>query len=191
MISPQQLAHVVLRTGQKDVLTTWYLEVLGARLQQDAGNTSFLTFDAEHHRIAIVEMPDAVKPARSSSGLAHMAFTFKDLGDLLNQFDHLRNEGIEPFWSVNHGTTASLYYRDPDGNVVELQADNFPTSEEGAAYLRSDRFVDNPIGVVFDPEAFLGRVRAGVLPAELAAELATVSGDPAGPPGSGWATARS
>lgn len=191
MISPQQLAHVVLKSGQKESLTAWYLEVLGARLQQDAGDTSFLTFDDEHHRIAIVHVPDATSPSPRSAGMAHMAFTFGDLGDLLHKFDELRSKGIEPFWSVNHGTTASLYYRDPDENIVELQSDNFPTSEEGAAYLRSDHFVANPIGVVFDPDASLARLRAGESPAELAAELATVSGAPARPPGSRNAAERS
>jgi len=32
---------------------------------------------------------------------------------------------------VNHRPTTSMYYRDPDGNRVELQIDNFPTAKEG------------------------------------------------------------
>ena len=29
----------------------------------------------------------------------------------------------------------SMYYRDPDGNRVELQIDNFATAEEGQAWM--------------------------------------------------------
>jgi hypothetical protein len=33
--------------------------------------------------------------------------------------------GVEPAFSLDHGMTMSLYYKDPGGNFVELQNDNF------------------------------------------------------------------
>jgi catechol-2,3-dioxygenase len=41
----------------------------------------------------------------------------------------LKGAGITPFVSVNHGLTTSFYYRDPDGNGVELQIDNLEPSQ--------------------------------------------------------------
>ena len=84
-----------------------------------------------------------------------------DLGDLLYTFERLRRVGIEPFWCINHGPTTSMYYKDPDGNKVELQVDNFPSTEETNRWMRSGEFAANPIGVVFDPDELAARYRAG------------------------------
>jgi hypothetical protein len=62
-----------------------------------------------------------------------------------------------------------MYYRDPDGNRVELQVDNFATAAEGEAWMKSAAFADNPIGVEFEPDDLHARFRAGVPVAELLA----------------------
>jgi hypothetical protein len=51
----------------------------------------------------------------------------------------------------------SLYYTDPDGNRMELQVDAC-SAEEGKAFLAA---TDNPVGVMFDPEALVARWRGG------------------------------
>ena len=45
----------------------------------------------------------------------------------------LAGDSIKPYWCINHGLTTSLYYHDPDDNAVELQVDNFASSEEADA----------------------------------------------------------
>ena len=60
-----------------------------------------------------------------------------------------------------------MYYRDPDGNRVELQIDNFATAKEGEDWLRTPAFDENPIGVTYDPDRLVERFRAGVRVAEL------------------------
>ena len=54
-----------------------------------------------------------------------------------------------------------MYYEDPDGTEVETQVDNFDTAEEGMHYIEGESFAENPIGVDFDPEEFVKRVRSG------------------------------
>jgi catechol-2,3-dioxygenase len=184
MPKPQKLAHVVLKSGQKDVMTKWYCRVLDAHVQFEDEMASFLTYDDEHHRIAIAQVDGAERPSRKATGLSHIAFTFGALTDLLTAYDELAQDGISPVWSVNHGTTTSLYYADPDKNLVELQVDNFASAEEGNEYLRSPQFSSNPIGVRFAPDEYVARWRAGESPSDLAAELARVEGEPIGPPGS-------
>jgi hypothetical protein len=66
-------------------------------------------------------------------------------------------------------TTGKLYYQDPDGNKVELQIDNFATVEEGTAFMKSDSFTKNPLGVVFDPTEFIHRRTLGEEVANLVA----------------------
>lgn len=64
-------------------------------------------------------------------------------------------------WCVNHGPTTSFYYKDPDGNKIEAQVDNFDTVEEAAAFFYTPEFAENPIGVDFDPEELIRRLRTG------------------------------
>jgi hypothetical protein len=93
--------------------------------------------------------------------LSHVAFTYAGLDDLLENFERLQGVSIEPTSAINHGTTTSLYYADPDRNQIELQVDNFGTTEEGVAFMESESFARNPIGVPVDPAALLARLRAG------------------------------
>ena len=49
--------------------------------------------------------------------------------------------------------TFSYYYRDPDGNHVELQVDNFGDWAKSSAYMReSPEFHEDPIGQFVDPD---------------------------------------
>jgi hypothetical protein len=67
-------------------------------------------------------------------------------------------------WCINHGPTLSMYYRDPDGNPVELQIDLFNTLEATNAWFAQSDFATNPIGVKFDPEEVIHRNRADESP---------------------------
>jgi hypothetical protein len=102
--------------------------------------------------------PDDEAPNR---GLSHVAFTYASIGELLENYRRLKHDGILPLFSINHGTTNSLYYADPDGNRIELQVDNFATIQEGTAYMRSEAFSRNPVGLPIDPDEMLARQRRG------------------------------
>jgi catechol-2,3-dioxygenase len=160
-IAPVKLAHIVRRTARFDEMLQWYLTVLGAEVAHSDGMLAFLTYDDEHHRIAIAGIPGLEDQPQLTAGTDHVAFTYADLGDLLYTYVRLKAEGIAPYWCVNHGPTTSLYYKDPDGNRVELQVDNFPTADETNRWIRSGEFAANPIGIVFDPDELLARYRAG------------------------------
>jgi catechol-2,3-dioxygenase len=60
-----------------------------------------------------------------------------------------------------------MYFKDPEGNRVELQVDNFPDAESLNAWFRSGAFALNPIGVAFDPEKLLARWQNGDPESEL------------------------
>lgn len=159
-LSPLHLAHVVRRTSRLDEMVRWYVSVLGARVVHADGMLSFLTYDDEHHRIAIASIPGLEDQPPMAAGTDHIAFTFANLGDLLQTYTRLRSEGIEPFWCINHGPTVSMYYKDPDGNRVELQVDTLPTAEAIQTWMESGEFAANPIGVVFDPDDLVARYLA-------------------------------
>jgi hypothetical protein len=54
-----------------------------------------------------------------------------------------------------------MYFADPDGNQMEFQVDAFETNEEANTFMY-DRFSANPIGVEYDPNDWLIRLRSGV-----------------------------
>ena len=161
VVKPRQLAHVVRRTSRFEEMVHWYCTVHGAEVVHSDGMLAFLTNDEEHHRIAIAGIPGLPEQPPMAAGTDHIAFTYGDLGDLLQTYRRLKAAGIEPFWCINHGPTTSLYYKDPDGSRVELQVDNLPTAEAIDGWMRTGQFAANPIGVVFDPEVLVARYEAG------------------------------
>lgn len=120
VVSPVKLAHVVLRSNNMDRLTDWYITFLGGKLQLRNPAIAFLTYDDEHHRIAVLNMPECENKVRNSAGLEHIAFTFGSLRELLTAYRQRLElpEPIKPVWCVNHRITTSIYYKDPDGNLL-------------------------------------------------------------------------
>jgi catechol-2,3-dioxygenase len=161
VVAPRSLAHIVRRTARFEELVKWYEVVLGATVVHSDGMLAFLTYDDEHHRIAIAQIPGIPDQPAMAAGTDHVAFTHADLGDLLYTYARLKREGIEPYWCINHGPTTSMYYKDPDGSRIEFQVDNFASAAEASAWMRRSEFAANPIGVVFDPDDLLARYEAG------------------------------
>src|SRR5215475_1923928 len=96
-IKPIQLAHIVRRTTRFEAMLTWYRTVLGAEVVHSDAMLAFLSYDAEHHRIAIAQIPGLEEQSPTAAGTDHVAFTYGDLGDLLQTYSRLKSEGIEPF----------------------------------------------------------------------------------------------
>ncbi|MFI1379631.1 VOC family protein [Embleya sp. NPDC020886] len=156
MAANQRLAHVVLQTNRKDEMCAWYCRVLGAHVVHRTDQVTFLTFDEEHHRLALIGAPiELTERTPLTVGMQHAAYTFGSLTDLLDRYVELREAGIRPHVCVAHGPTTSLYYRDPDGNLVELQIDVFATTAQVNEYLAGPEFTADPIGPAFDPERLL------------------------------------
>ena len=179
MGSTPRLAHVVLQTAQPDVLCEWYCTVLEGHVVYAGHGLTFVTFDEEHHRIAFLPLSGAADPrSPRTPGLHHVAFTFDDLDGLLERYERLREHGIRPAAPVQHGVTTSLYYRDPDGNHVEMQIDNFDTPDAATAYMEGPEYDADPIGPAFDVDRMLSAHRAGTPLSELITRAWALSGPP-------------
>jgi catechol 2,3-dioxygenase-like lactoylglutathione lyase family enzyme len=180
---PTKLSHIVLRSGRVDEMRDWYVKALSARVvfQQEGGMGCGLTFDEEHHRIAIIGMPPGdvekqnalgdlfaqIDKRRQMSGLEHVSFTFDGLGQLFANYRRLIGEGIFPVLCVNHGPVMSMYYLDPDGNNVELQTDTMPM-DQAFEFMYGPQFAENSIGAPYDPEELCEMYEKGVPLAEIA-----------------------
>lgn len=57
-----------------------------------------------------------------------------------------------------------MYYRDPDGNKLELQVDNFDDPDEANTFMSGSLYDENPIGTDYDPEEFAREILGKALP---------------------------
>lgn len=180
-----KLAHVVYRTRQMAAMIAWYRTVLGAEIVYANPALAFLAFDEEHHRIALADLaviaPDGSGTAQAPVGVDHVAYEVPSLRALLEAWEDLKAKGIAPYWCVNHGISASLYYADPDGNQIEFSVDCFASKAECSAYFASAAIGENPVGTEYDPAEWLARLRAGesaaaLLAMDLAAPVSPIRG---------------
>ena len=146
--------HFNLKTTRLQEMIDWYATVVGAEVnfRDDVG--AWLTNDAANHRIALLAFPGFVDdPDKDTrTGLHHSAFEYDSFEDLNASYLRLRDAGITPDICLDHGMTFSYYYKDPDGNYVELQCDVFGDWAKSAEWMRtSPDFAANPIGVFVDP----------------------------------------
>jgi catechol-2,3-dioxygenase len=159
--SPSMLAHVVLRTANFKTMVDYYKKFLGAEASYENEILSFLRYDEEHHRIAIIGLPGTPDKIKDSAGMDHVAFAFETLDDLALTYRQRKEHGIVPSICVNHGPTTSMYYTDPDGNRIETQVDNFDNAEAANEFMASEAFSINPVGTDFDPEDLIKRLERG------------------------------
>lgn len=164
-ISPSSIGHFGLRTRPEgfDAMVQWHLDFFSGRIVLQNKNAAFIAYDYEHHRLVIVQDEKHVAPVdkRTASGVYHIAFTLDSLADLAAKYEALKALGVEPHWPVNHGMSTSMYYFDPDGNELELQVNNFDTAEEALAFMATEEYARNPIGVDIEIDDWLRRVKSG------------------------------
>jgi catechol-2,3-dioxygenase len=165
-IRPAKFVHVVYRTRRFEQMLRWYQTVFDAKVQHQNPALAFLTYDDEHHRFAFANL-DILQPGgteadrRGLIGVDHVAYTYASLHDLFENYAQLKAQGITPYWCIHHGITVSMYYADPDGNQMEFQVDSYGSNEEANAFMGGPHFAANPIGVEYDPEDWLAKLRAG------------------------------
>src|SRR5271163_3858541 len=162
-IAPSKFAHVVYRTHRFDELLDWYIKVFNARVQHRDERLAFLTYDDEHHRFAFINLGPATeeRPRRDDDvGVHHVAYTWRNLAELIATYKRLKALGIVPARPIRHGLTLSMYYQDPDKNMMEFQIDLM--DPEGAdAFMKGPAFAANPVGERFDPDELAARFDAG------------------------------
>jgi catechol 2,3-dioxygenase-like lactoylglutathione lyase family enzyme len=117
-----QLTHVGMFVRDLDAMTEFYTQVVGLTIS-DRGDIPgdrkivFLSNDPdEHHQFVLVSgQPDSeIKPAQQVS------FLVDTLDDVRTMHDRVKAAGMEVLATTTHGNAWSVYFRDPDGNRVEI-----------------------------------------------------------------------
>ena len=146
--------HANLKTTKLQDMIDWYSTVVGSQVlfQNELG--AWMSNDAANHRIALMAFPGFTDDPEKENhtGLHHTAFEYESFEQLNDSYLRLAEAGIVPDACLDHGMTFSYYYRDPDGNNVELQCDNFGDWAKSSAFMREGpEFHADPIGQFVDP----------------------------------------
>jgi len=173
---PNALVHVSLGTDRNfEKMVDFYMNFFNChpvnyrdkRTADGAGGrAAFISFDVRDHRFAILERKGG-QHAKGRAGIAHMAFQYDSLADLVKLYRQVKSWGL-PYFShtINHGQSTSFYYNDPDGNEIETYIDNFDTPEECTHFkhwiqYRPGTDYDMSAGA-FDPDKMCALVDEGL-----------------------------
>ena len=175
------LHHYGLTTANLKAMSDWYATVLGMSVvfetssplgknAEIAARAAWVTNDKANHRIGLIEILQLTKDAQRSSHvrMQHIAYEYHSLDHLLDSYVRLKETGIKPLLSADHGATTSMYYADPDGNSVELFVDNFGDWERSGNFMRtSPEFASMPMGKFVDPDKMVAARAAGTTAGEI------------------------
>ena len=116
------LGHVVIRVRDIERAEAFYHGLLGIPISARAPQWSMVFFTlGEHHDFAIAAVGDqANAPNEKTLGLDHVAFRLSGgMSALHAAKTQLEAAGVEVS-GYDHVVSQSLYFHDPDGNLVEL-----------------------------------------------------------------------
>ena len=116
----RRLDHVSLNVSDRPRSIAWYRDVLGLEARNEQPRDDWPVFlGAQPSPIALFQAARE-SPAREpeSTGLRHFALLVGREG-IERARAHLEARDV-PFTPEDHGGTPSLYFKDPDGNTIEL-----------------------------------------------------------------------
>ncbi len=124
-----RIGHVHLKVSDLDRAVRFYRDVLGFELQQYYGNqAAFLSAGGYHHHIGLNtwESQGGPPPAPGTTGLYHLAILLPNRRELARTFKRVLENGVRIDGASDHGVSEAIYFRDPDGNGIEIYRDRDP-----------------------------------------------------------------
>jgi catechol 2,3-dioxygenase len=120
------VGHVHLKVAELERAIEFYSRVLGFELTQRFGDSAaFLGSGGYHHHVGLNtwDSKNSTPPPAGHTGLYHAAFLYPDRKSLAGVLKRVLDAGITLDGSADHGVSEALYFRDPDGNGVEIYRD--------------------------------------------------------------------
>ncbi len=159
-----RLNHAVLYVRDVDASVAFYGNVLGFTTKVAFPGAAFLQApdSTNDHDLGLFQVgADAVasQAGRGAVGMYHLAWEVESLDDLEDHLHRLSDAGALVGMS-DHGTTKSLYARDPDGlefEVVWLIPSHLITGDEGGADVRP-----KPLDLAKEKARYGGSTRGGI-----------------------------
>lgn len=120
------VGHVHLKVSDLDRAIAFYSGVLGFEVTQRYGpQAAFLSAGGYHHHIGLNtwQSRGGSQPAPGTTGLFHVAFLYPDRAALAQALARVVAAGVPIDGAADHGVSEAIYFRDPDGNGIEIYRD--------------------------------------------------------------------
>ena len=152
MIKLQRLGHVLISVRDLERSKDFYTRILGFKvLEQDPEHGGlFLSIGGLGNTLDLFQCtnPNAVASSdadlggRNGLGLGHMAFAVDSEDDLRDAYFALQSAGVAILRAIDHVSQKSIYFHDPDRNLLEIVWER-PDALERFARGRADE--DKPL----------------------------------------------
>ena len=121
-----RIGHVHLKVGDLERAIDFYTSVLGLSLMTRYGRrAAFLSAGGYHHHIGLNTWESLGGPPSppGHAGLYHVAFLYPDRASLGQALARAVAAGVTIDGAADHGVSEAVYFRDPDGNGIEIYRD--------------------------------------------------------------------
>lgn len=139
-----RVGHVHLKVADLDRAIAFYRDVMGFELMQRYGSqAAFLSAGGYHHHIGLNtwQSRGGGSPAPGTTGLFHVAFLYPDRTALARALRQVIDAGVAIDGAADHGVSEAVYFRDPDGNGIEIYRDRpaakWPRDEAGGLAMEN------------------------------------------------------
>jgi catechol-2,3-dioxygenase len=152
-----KIGHVLIAVHDLARAKDFYMRVLGFKIleeDEDHGGV-FMTIGEGTHVIDLVPLPGTQPPPvpqsfaelRPQLGIAHVAFPVGSARDLRRAYFELIDNEVRVLGAIDHESQESVYFCDPDGNVLELYWER-PDARE--IFRRGRKDQDRPLAFARD-----------------------------------------
>jgi catechol-2,3-dioxygenase len=120
-IGLRRLQHLVLWVSSVERSVRFYCDILGFEVKRRSPNAAFLIIPgtADDHHLGLFEQTGVAPPDERAARMYHSAWEVGELSDLARARRRLIEAGSLVGQS-DHGTSLSLYAKDPDGLEFEI-----------------------------------------------------------------------
>ena len=145
MIRLDGIGHVLLRVIDVEAARKFYTTILGLKVVEEDPEHGgiFMALEGTGHTVDLFPCkdPDVVRgQTPGERGVAHVAFKVSSEAALQDAYHTLQEHGVEIARTIDHVSQKSIYFRDPDGNLLEIYYE-LPNAEELFRQGRQDRDV--------------------------------------------------
>jgi len=143
----KRIGHVLLRVRDLERSRAFYTTVLGFEvMEQDPEHGGlFMALPGHAHTLDLFPAADpegAPPPMAGGLGVQHVAFQVDGEEALRMAYFSLVDHGVKIARAVDHVSQKSIYFHDPDGNLLEIYHE-LPKAREMFLQGRGDR--DGPL----------------------------------------------